>query len=319
MDTDNARQQLMELWKRSFDDTDAFVLLFFTHVYRKENALYIEQGGRIVSALQMLPYTLQYYGMEIPVSYIYGACTHPEERGKGWMSTLIQKAFKVMAERHIALTVIIPAEKSLFDYYRRFGYTEAFDYATETILPLQTTVCEDTDITVASADASEQESLFHYFDRKQRERPCYVLHNQKDFTTLLHEPKQSGGQVLTAVRKSDGRPIGMLFCYPVDNRIEIREGFYDTPAVREQLLQAVLRQYPTEKVFCRIPPTPSAPSHPLGMARIIDRDRLIRHWLTAHPDTHHTMEELQHMNAPSLTHLLLGYARKEAYLSLMLD
>ena len=157
----------MELWKRSFDDTDAFVLLFFTHVYRQENALYIEQGGRIVSALQMLPYTLQYYGMEIPVSYIYGACTHPEERGKGWMSTLIQKAFKVMAERHIALTVIIPAEKSLFEYYRRFGYTEAFDYATETIFPLQTTIGEDTDITVASADASQQESLFHYFDRKQ--------------------------------------------------------------------------------------------------------------------------------------------------------
>ena len=129
MDTDNIRQQLMELWKRSFDDTDAFVRLFFTHVYRKENALYIEQGGRIVSALQMLPYTMQFYGKEIPVSYIYGACTHPEERGKGWMSALIQKAFKVMAERHIALTVIIPAEKSLFDYYRRFGYTEAFDYA----------------------------------------------------------------------------------------------------------------------------------------------------------------------------------------------
>ena len=184
MDTDNIRQQLMELWKRSFDDTDAFVRLFFTHVYRKENALYIEQGGRIVSALQMLPYTMQFYGKEIPVSYIYGACTHPEERGKGWMSALIQKAFKVMAERHIALTVIIPAEKSLFDYYRRFGYTEAFDYATETIFPLQTTIGEDTDITVASADASQQESLFHYFDRKQRERPCYVLHNQKDFVPV---------------------------------------------------------------------------------------------------------------------------------------
>ena len=182
MDTDNIRQQLMELWKRSFDDTDAFVRLFFTHVYRKENALYIEQGGRIVSALQMLPYTMQFYGKEIPVSYIYGACTHPEERGKGWMSALIQKAFKVMAERHIALTVIIPAEKSLFDYYRRFGYTEAFDYATETILPLQTTVCEDTDITVASADARLGRCI------RTRE-PLSLLRPQTTGTPMLRSPQ----------------------------------------------------------------------------------------------------------------------------------
>lgn len=312
-------QQLKTLWQLSFDDTDAFIRLFFTRVYRKENALYLKQAGQIVSAIQILPYTMQFHGMEIPISYIYGACTHPAERGKGLMSRLIQKAFDTMKERDIALTVIIPAEKSLFDYYRRFGYTEAFDYAIETIFPLQTKACEDTDIAVASADAFKQESLFNYFDRKQRERQCYVLHSREDFDTLLCELKQSGGQLLTAYRRTDSLLVGMLFCYPTDNHIEIREGFYDTPSIRNLLLQAAIRQNHAPKALYRIPPAPSTPSLPLGMARIIDRDRLIRHWLATHPDSKHTEAELQHMDAPSLTRLLLGYVHKEAYMSLMLD
>lgn len=61
---------------------------------------------------------MTYYGTEISVNYIYAACTLPSERGQGLMRQLIQDAFKVMESRKVALTVIIPADPWLFDYYR---------------------------------------------------------------------------------------------------------------------------------------------------------------------------------------------------------
>ena len=136
---DNNKPQLIDLWRTSFDDSEEFIKLFFDRVYKKENALFIEKDGKIVSALQMLPYVMTYYGTEISVSYIYGACTLPSERGQGFMRQLIQKAFEVMESRKVALTVIIPADPWLFDYYRDLGYTEAFDYSEETyIRPIET-------------------------------------------------------------------------------------------------------------------------------------------------------------------------------------
>ena len=136
---DNNKPQLIDLWRTSFDDSEEFIKLFFDRVYKKENALFIKKDGKIVSALQMLPYVMTYYGTEISVNYIYAACTLPSERGQGLMRQLIQDAFKVMESRKVALTVIIPADPWLFDYYRDLGYTEAFDYSEETyIRPFET-------------------------------------------------------------------------------------------------------------------------------------------------------------------------------------
>lgn len=55
---DNNKPQLIDLWHTSFNDSEEFVELFFDHVYKKENALCIEKNGKIVSALQMLPYNM---------------------------------------------------------------------------------------------------------------------------------------------------------------------------------------------------------------------------------------------------------------------
>lgn len=206
---DNNKPQLIDLWRTSFDDSEEFIKLFFDRVYKKENALFIEKDGKIVSALQMLPYVMTYYGTEISVSYIYGACTLPSERGQGFMRQLIQKAFEVMESRKVALTVIIPADPWLFDYYRDLGYTEAFDYSEETyIRPFET--AWEQGILVVPPEVPSMESLYNFFNKKQRERTCYVLHGYDDFVTILRDLQMSGGQMLTALNIQN-EPIGMIF------------------------------------------------------------------------------------------------------------
>ena len=281
---DNNKSQLIDLWRTSFNDSEEFIKLFFDRVYKKENALFIEKNGKIVSALQMLPYVMTYYGKEISVNYIYGACTLPSERGQGLMRQLIQKAFEVMESRKVALTVIIPADPWLFDYYRDLGYTE---------------------------------SLYNFFNKKQRERICYVLHGYDDFVTILRELQMSGGQMLTALNIQE-EPIGMIFFYPVGDYIYVKELMYDNDNIKNLLLQEATTQSKVEKAVCRTPFTGPG-TFPLGMARVLDRDRLIHHWAFTHANSVLNIGELKKMDTQSLTRLLLNYQSREAYMSLMLD
>lgn len=77
---DNNKSQLIDLWRTSFNDSEEFIKLFFDRVYKKENALFIEKNGKIVSALQMLPYVMTYYGKEISVNlYMEPALFPPNE------------------------------------------------------------------------------------------------------------------------------------------------------------------------------------------------------------------------------------------------
>ena len=174
------KQQIVNLWRTCFGDSEAFISLYFDRVYKDENAMTIEKDGKIVSALQIVPYTMTYLGTEISVAYISGVCTAPEERGQGLMRQLLQETFEEMERREVAISALIPADPWLFDYYREQGYTEAFDYSVETYIRPNTPV-QLPKITVIQPEVPTTDELFAYFNRKLRERPSCILHSQDDF------------------------------------------------------------------------------------------------------------------------------------------
>ena len=49
------KQQVMELWRRCFEDTDEFIRFYFERKYSNANSLIYEENGEALSALQMLP------------------------------------------------------------------------------------------------------------------------------------------------------------------------------------------------------------------------------------------------------------------------
>ena len=161
------------------------------------------------------------------------------------------------------------------------------------------------------------ESLYKFFNKKQRERTCYVLHDYDDFVTILRELQMSGGQMLTALNIQE-EPIGMIFFYPVGDYIYVKELMYDNDNIKNLLLQEATTQSKVEKAVCRTPFTGPG-TFPLGKARVLDRDRLIHHWAFTHANSVHNIGELKKMDTQSLTRLLLDYQSREAYMSLMLD
>jgi predicted acetyltransferase len=308
------KQQIIDLWKTSFEDTDAFIRLYFDRVYTDEHTLVIEKDGRIISALQILPYEMTYCGTTVTMGYVCGVCTLPSERGKGWMNRLMQSAMEDMRRRNYALATLIPAAAWLFGYYERFGYTTAFDYSLETHHRTGTGSCLSCQIVSSSGLAPE--AIYAYFDRKQRERSCSVLHTAYDWETICRDCITDGGGLWVAVR--DGKPAGMAFALPTDgDAVYIREIIFEQPGIKDALIQFVLQHFRRQTANVRVPSVSAAGSIPFGMARILDEQRMTELYRSFHrlPD----VRLPENTDSRSLTRTLLCYDRRLAWLNLMLD
>ena len=232
----------------------------FDRVYKDENAMTIEKDGKIVSALQIVPYTMTYLGTRSRWLYLR-VCTAPEE-GVGLMRQLLQETFEEMERREVAISALIPADPWLFDYYREQGYTEAFDYSVETYIRPNTPV-QLPKITVIQPEVPTTDELFAYFNRKLRERPSCILHSQDDFITILRDLQLDNGGMYTALDENE-KVVGMAFALPLEagtapsDKKLLSRNFFTT--------RKRSRNYYCKSLPCKITyrKRRSIPSHPSG-------------------------------------------------------
>ena len=172
---------IRQMWKLCFDDSEEFMDLYFREKYKSENTLVYSCDEKIVSSLQMLPYTITFYGKKIPFYYLSGLCTLPEYRSKGFMKRLIEAAHHEMKKRKIPLAVLIPAEKELFHFYEQFGYEQVFE-ADEKLIPLKKILTEHPII----------EDAYTVFDLNFQQKDFCVQKTMDDFKTIVDEYKIDG-------------------------------------------------------------------------------------------------------------------------------
>ena len=322
------KQQIIDLWKESFGDTDDFIRLWFERVYKEEQTFVIRQNGQIVSALQIIPYEMTYYGTTIPVGYICGVCTLPSERGKGFMNQLMQQAINEMSNLHYALAVLIPATPRLFDLYRRYDFANAFDYATEEIQSeehLKKDLShhnERSEAThhielqrIVSCDNLDLKTIYAYYQTKQNERDLTLLHSANQFETICRDQLLGGCELWVA--STNKQPAGLVFANPVSEQtLSIREIMFNNPETKNLLIQTILNHHQLYHAKLRIPPGQSN-SLPYGMARIINQEQMIDLYRSFH--THTPNPDNYNNELSSLTQTLLNYDQRQAYMNLMLD
>lgn len=310
------KEQIRTLWQKCFNDSPEFVDFYFDRVYQDINALTLEYDGRVVSALQMIPYTMNWCDTEIRVAYISGACTDPAYRGKGLMRELLHQAFRQMRMRAFDITALIPADASLFEFYRAYQYTEVFDFSRHTY---EKTISQahNPDIEIHALSVVDALHWFAYFDQEQRRRPSAILHSQPDFQNNIIDNLLSQGVVLGA-HNAAGQAVGIAFVTSRDGETHINEMFYADEAVKNEFLFSAAEAFATEKVYYKSPA-----QHPItqrhGMAMVVNKEKLIDQWLSVHPETPETVETLHALPLPALTQLLFDYEHRAAYMSLMMD
>jgi GNAT superfamily N-acetyltransferase len=295
----------MEMWKLCYPDvSDAFTALWFDRVYRDEQMLVAKVDGRVVSALQIVPYGMSYFGECLPAAYVCGVCTRPDERGKGRMTRLMRRATAVMRERGFALATLIPGEEWLFGYYRRLGYAVAFDCSVE-----MHRLHDAGDCRIVTAGSFTDDGLFLCYDRIQRARPCAILHGADDLENVRLDCRTDGGDCWVT-DGADGQPAGIAFAGATDDgTIFIKEIVCDDDSLRDAMIQALMRHYRATAARVRVPPATTG-SAPFGMACVLDVGRMC--------DIRPPAGAVTPGDA-SCTQILLQYDRRLGYMNLMLD
>ena len=160
-DQDRILQETRDLWKLVFNDSDKFMELYFSRVYKPKYNVTCQLNHHVVAALQTLPYALLYHGQELPAVYISGVSTHPDYRHQEIGNNLMRQAHFDLFYKNVVYAALIPAEDWLYEWYAKCGYA-----------PRITCLPHSTDVLSTSFEA---------FDRWQREKTCILLHKQADF------------------------------------------------------------------------------------------------------------------------------------------
>ncbi|WP_455586974.1 GNAT family N-acetyltransferase [Bacteroides sp.] len=278
------KEKVKALWRLCFDDSEEFINMYFRLRYNNEVNIAIKSGDEIISALQMLPYPMTFCGKTIQTSYISGACTHPDYRGKGVMRELLSQAFSRMTRNGIALSTLIPAEPWLFDYYARMGYAPVFRYSKKKV----SEPYSPTPGIFVKKMTNEHEEVYQYLNRKMSERPCCIQHTPTDFKVILADLKISEGILYVAIEKE--KIAGIAIVYPQKHGLEINELFAETKEIEEALLCQIQQEAGTDELTILTPPMADNEQRVLGMARIIDAKTILQLYATFYPDVEMNIE-----------------------------
>lgn len=261
---------LETLWKTCFPmDHPDFIRFYYRTVYKDDETLVYEEGGRVVAALQIIPYAIKANQAIDRAGYISGAMTHPDHRSKGLMKQLLEEAFRVMEERAFRYTFLIPQKDWLIDYYARFGYERAFPApATEQLTaPIVCTpnplILRDTEVgrhtTMDSVDLTDLYTNYHRF---LMQLPAAVLKTKEQLKIILTNHFDEGGQLFT-------NDWGNALTRENNDGVVVTEFFYHDDEIRNLFLQAIQQAYNCRSLTVRDSQKPATGS-PQGMIKSLD-------------------------------------------------
>ena len=271
------RFETRRLWERSFADPRAFIDLYFREKYRKERNETIVRDGRVVSALQKLPYPMTYGGVLLPASYISGACTDEEYRRRGLMGELLEQTHRAMQREQAAFSFLIPATPELFAYYAKQGYTPCFRFGWTTETPSPLSSQASTLNTQASIPSDEH--LIYLRDRMQERTMC-VQHPLSDLRAVVDDMNLAG-DTLWEVRRGT-LLVGVALCRAEADGVLLRECLSDDDEAREALVAGIAAHYGRTEVDV-VDATATVGEY-IGMARIIDAEAMLTAYARLHPD-----------------------------------
>ena len=171
-DQNRIRQETMELWRDTFGDPEEFVNLYFSRVYKSDYNVCCQLGGRVVAALQTLPYKMLYHGREVNTAYVSGVSVTESLRGQDIGNNLMRQAHFRLYYKDTVFAALIPAEEWLYRWYAKCGYAQV--------------------ITCTPAPADPRAVSFAEFDGIQRTRNCVLLHDEDGYDVIREDIRLAG-------------------------------------------------------------------------------------------------------------------------------
>lgn len=203
-------EQLKELYKSSFDDSDAYVDWFFENKYREDHVVSLaDNAGQILSALHLVERRIVLGGKSLRCPFVVAAATLPEFRGQGNFEKVMLSALYGMNEQGIVLTELFPVNHK---YYLKYGFVTAGKFRVHKVPERK--VSEGTGAcTVRVCGKDDAEWLYWLYHSYVRDANAdgYCDRTKADFAQRLDELAADGGFGCLVFREENGLPVGYYF------------------------------------------------------------------------------------------------------------
>lgn len=240
---ERVREDVYELWQECFHDAESYMDFYFEWVVPYNRIFTLYQGERLCSMLHLNPYTLGVRGTEIRSDYIVGVATRIEERRKGYMGLLIDKAFQCMYEEGKPFTYLMPAAESIY-----YPYDFRIVYIQESwVRKIKAAALRGgkgkTRLELIKLTASDKESrkvLAEFTeDILKREYDVYTIRSRKYYEKLLTEMESAGGGV-TLITQGD-IPVGYA-AYMLEEGLSLAECIGE-PVLKQEMLMRLQEEF----------------------------------------------------------------------------
>jgi len=116
-----------EIWRLCFGDEDSYINSFYAEQYKAEDTLLLLDDSEIAAMLTIIQVDLvDPRGENYRAAMLYAIATHPHYRSKGLASQLIDYTNKYLEANKTAISLLVPAEQTLFEFYYKLSYREGF-------------------------------------------------------------------------------------------------------------------------------------------------------------------------------------------------
>ncbi|MCM1440449.1 MAG: GNAT family N-acetyltransferase [Roseburia sp.] len=259
---------MMKLWKETFHDSKEYVELVFDTYFSESFTPNIYMGEKLVAAMMAIPYEMSLTSGDSSKSlkalYLCGLATVPQCRCQGLMGKLIEEIDQVAREEKFDLLFLIPADEHLRNYYKKFGFEDAFpicvnkyhenlkkskekskfariEYFNSVVSLLEN---------IKKSGMANFDDIFEFINQEESvDGYVGVVHSRKDLFAAIDECFISRGGIYLGYDEYE-KIKGLIFLYdkePVEIYfIKIRD-----EALREEFLERVASDFPKREILIK--------------------------------------------------------------------
>lgn len=237
-------ENLMNIFKVSFNETEKNLQYFFNHKFKKTKCVVCIVNNEIVSSINMFDTNLVgQNGLEKAI-YIYGAATHPKHRNNGYMRKLINYSNTLALNNGYNYSILLPAKETLYDYYKKLGYLKFFKTRFLNINESEIVNYINNDFNVNKLLTFDDMSDLRY--NICRKYLGFAMWNTDDIKYAVNMNSQYGGSTILSDE-------GYAICYIDQNStLQVIE-FMVTEKDFKNLLTAIYKRYPDINYRFRLP------------------------------------------------------------------
>lgn len=167
-----------------------------------ENTFVMFYQDQPVSAISRLTRDMLFNGLALRMGFVGGVCTHPDHRGKGLASTVLDATLQRFVDTDVDF-IYISGSRSM---YHRAGANHIGGFSQFLLTSDAAKLVDTKNINIREATLADVEILCSLNETEQ----IWLAHDRLDYELIIQNRHCSGGQCTFNIIESESTPVGYV-------------------------------------------------------------------------------------------------------------